>query len=620
MLVAVSWFSPRAGGPPLLRPGPDKWAVVDVETSGLSARGDRVLSVAAITLDANGRPEKQFSTLLNPGCDPGPTHVHGLTRAMLAGKPQFADVREQLWSMLEGRILVAHNASFDHSFLQAEASRAGLALPTTRRLCTLALSRRLGLDLPNYQLGTLTSYWNVKRGRAHDAYDDARALADVFAYSVDLADRLGMALPVVDEASRPAVAVYPATWVKQPSQWHNPGRLEPGEPLVQGMKIVVTGATREPRETIYARLEAAGLEVMSSVSRMTSVVVCNDLGAATGKLARAVLEGTPVVDEPTLARLVVDVRPGTPKAARLSTVPAPALSPEADVAPGAERATAPPAAGSTPQAAAPHAARPAPGPFARRRVLVLGGGHDEAASIRETVVARGGSAAVNLSVTVTDIVVLPGGEADPRIARAQAAGVKIRHSLAEVLVGIDAPAATARQSWVEPVVLPRGGVVDLPDSHVWVVNASWSGDVVDAELDVVALILDEAGRVATDEDFVFYNAPASEDDAVVLSVDGGCQQSIRIDLDRLPEHARRVIVAAALEGKTTFGDLGAIAIGIDSVDATVATSTLDAGTTEQTMLLAEIYLRGEQWRVRAVGQGHDYGLAALATSYGVDVG
>lgn len=163
MLLGVGWFggSALSSGPPPLPSGLHRFVVVDVETSGLYPASCRVLSVAALALDELGRPEGRVVSLIDAGCDPGPVHVHGLTRQRLAGAPRYADVLPQLHDILDGRVMVAHNASFDYGFLAAEASRAGTTLPTRRRLCTLALSRRLGVPVPNHKLGTLAAHWNV---------------------------------------------------------------------------------------------------------------------------------------------------------------------------------------------------------------------------------------------------------------------------------------------------------------------------------------------------------------------------------------------------------------------------------------------------------------------------
>lgn len=120
-----------------------EWALVDVETSGLRAVRDRVLSLAVVTVGRDGRPNGEFSTLLDPGCDPGPVHVHGLTAARLKGSPRFENVTGRVAEMLEGRVLVAHNAPFDYGFLFQEFMRANIRFPVEQRLCTLALNRRL---------------------------------------------------------------------------------------------------------------------------------------------------------------------------------------------------------------------------------------------------------------------------------------------------------------------------------------------------------------------------------------------------------------------------------------------------------------------------------------------
>lgn len=594
--------------PPALPGGPHQWVVVDVETSGLSARGDRVLSVAAVTLDERGRPEREFATLLDPGCDPGPVHIHGLTRDRLRGAPQFADVRPTLWSMLEGRVVVAHNASFDHGFLSAEAARAGTKLPTSARLCTLALSRRLGLPVANHQLGTLASYWRVPQRHAHDALDDTRVLVDVFAHSAAFADRLSLPLPVVSDA-RPQPRPYPGSWSKSPCAWRYPGPWQPGAPLVQGMKVVVTGETRLSRERLLQECEHAGLDVMASVSRLTNVVVCNDVDVLTTKLEKARALGVHLVDEPTLLALLDDVRAGVPRDA--------ASSRSAPV-----RRTA----------AVTTADRTVRGGLSGRRVLVVGGTHDAASAARTVVTALGGAAAVNLSASVTDVVVLEGGASDHRVMRARAAGVRVVEAVADL--GTPPPPSSASIDLAQDgstsqaggpadvTVLARGAVLDLPvDEPEWTVNASWRADARSAglEVDVVALLLDQQDRVAQDEDVVFYNAPSSDGNAVMLAVDGDAEQSIRLNLPLIPDHCHRVIVAAALTGGGQFGDLGPVGLSVDTPGRTVATATLDAGTSERTMLLAEVYRRGGAWRLRAVGQGYDHGLAGLLTSYGADV-
>lgn len=90
---------------------------------------------------------------------------------------------------------------------------------------------------------------------------------------------------------------------------------------------------------------------------------------------------------------------------------------------------------------------------------------------------------------------------------------------------------------------------------------------------------------------------------------------------RAPPAVRRIAIAAAIDGTATFGDVGAVQISLTPGSDAQATAqaALDGATSERTLLLAEIYRRGAQWRFRAVGQGYDHGLEALVRGYGIEV-
>ncbi|MCQ0022769.1 TerD family protein [Streptomyces somaliensis DSM 40738] len=585
------------------------WVLVDVETSGLIARRDRILSVALVTIGPDGTQTGEYSTLLNPGCDPGPVHVHGLTTERLRGAPTFAQVAGRIGSLLQDRILVAHNAQFDYDFLAHEFARARLHLPVTQRLCTLALNRRVEPPTADLSLASLAAHYGVPQNRAHDAVDDTRVLAGVFRASLSEAARLDLPLPLVSCPPRqdPQFAPKPP---KTPCAYRNPGRLRPGGPLVQGMKIAVTGETATSRAELVARSVAAGLNVMTSVSRHTSALVTNDAVSGSAKARRAIAEGVPIVDERDFLMLLQDVRRGTPHEKPTPEEPPATTAPA--VPPATAAAVHVPAGGrSEPVQAAK--------PFGRRRVLVLGGTHDEAASARARVVELGGAAAINLSASVTDVVLLPGGERDRRMARVTALGLPVR-SPAWLGAPVPEPVDAPPRNGAPADILPRGGVIDLPAVDRWYVGASWARRA-DCGIDVVAFVLDEEEQVSCDGDFVFYGAPESPDGAVRLLCDGPTEQTVAVDLGTLPPAAHRIAVAAAIDGGLSFGDVGAVQVTLASgADATsAAQAALDAATSERTLLLAEIYRRGPMWRFRAVGQGYDHGLEDLARGYGVDV-
>ncbi|MFF0065933.1 TerD family protein [Streptomyces sp. NPDC005279] len=623
------------------------WALIDVETSGLIARRDRVLSVAVMTVSPDGEQTGEFSTLLNPGCDPGPVHVHGLTAERLQGAPTFDQVAGRIGAMLQDRVLVAHNAQFDYDFLAHEFARARLWLPVSQRLCTLALNRQMDPPTDDMKLGTLAAHYGVPQLNAHDALDDTQVLAGILRASLREAARLDLPLPLVTCPPRQESQFTPQP-PKTPCSYRNPGRLAPSGPLAQGMKIAITGKTATSRAELVGRAVAAGLNMMTTVSRHTSALVTNEPASESAKARRAAAEGVPIIDEHTFLRLLSDVRTGTSHEA--TAVPV-AIAPVRE--PGTTDVSAPEPAATTASAASVPAVPEAPAlltpssvsvpaprrpqsagtvspdgapdkPLAGRRVLVLGGAHTDAAAARTRVVALGGSAAVNLSASVTEVVLLAGGENDRRIRRITALELPMHseHWLT-VPTAANADGPTARPQ--APDVLPRGGVIDLPMPHgtpapEWYVTGSWSPQA-DCEVDVVAFILDDDEQVTCDDDFIFYGAPESPAGTVRLLTGGPAEQTIAVDLASMPPATRKIVVAASIDGATTFGNVGAIQIAAapGSSAAPLARATLDAATTECTMLLAEFYRRGPVWRLRAVGQGYDHGLDALARGYGVDI-
>lgn len=298
----------------------DGWVVVDVETSGFRPGQARVLSLAALALDADGRIEKSVSHLVNPGTDPGPTHVHGLTAEMLAGQPQFADVVDEVAALLAGRTLVAHNVAFDYTFLAAEAEMAGAELPVDSVMCTLELTRRLDLGLANLRLQTLAAHWGVVQTRAHDALDDARVLAGVLEPALQRARERDVWLPVrpvtrrrwpngriTHEELRPLKALAS----RMPCAYLNPGRYVRGRPLVQGMRVALSAECRRTHEELVERILFAGLAYSDVVDANTSLVICNDDSPEQGKgyLAREL--GVPTVSDEHFMNAVTGVVHGT---------------------------------------------------------------------------------------------------------------------------------------------------------------------------------------------------------------------------------------------------------------------------------------------------------------------
>ncbi|MFF3890245.1 DEDDh family exonuclease [Streptomyces sp. NPDC001914] len=312
---------------------PQGYAVVDVETTGL-ARDDRIISAAVYRLDARGEVEDHWYTMVNPERDPGPVWIHGLTSDMLEGAPLFRDVAEEFADRLAGRVLVAHNAVFDWSMIAREYARADREAPVRQRLCTIALSKELGLPLPNHKLESLAAHFGVVQQRAHHALDDARVLAEAFRPSLAAAAEGGVRLPLLeclplkewsDSPAAPRIGRqsggygsggYPSgSWRpsrKRPAcPYPNPGRYTADKPLKQGMRVAFSGDTSVDRELLEDRAVEAGLHVATSLSRLTSLLVTNDPDSGTSKVAKARQFGTPVVDEAAFGQLLRDVEPAS---------------------------------------------------------------------------------------------------------------------------------------------------------------------------------------------------------------------------------------------------------------------------------------------------------------------
>ncbi len=139
-----------------------------------------------------------------------------------------------------------------------------------------------------------------------------------------------------------------------------------------------------------------------------------------------------------------------------------------------------------------------------------------------------------------------------------------------------------------------------------------------ADIDVAALLLGADGKVRSDGDFVFFNQPLG-DGVHHFARSTETPDAISIDTDVVPADVVRVVVTASLDGPGSFGDVGEISARVDGPGGPIASFTPDGLGPETALVLVEVYRRGEDWKVRAVGQGYADGLAGIATDFGVDV-
>jgi DNA polymerase-3 subunit epsilon len=287
------------------------WAVVDVETTGFRPGHARIVSIAALALGDDGNVEQSLYTLLNPGVDPGPTHVHGLTAEMLEGQPIFADVVGPLIDLLRGRTMVAHNVGFDYSFLTAEAEMVEAELPIDTAMCTVELARRLELGTDNLRLETLAAHWGITQMKPHDALDDAMVLAQILKPVLVRARERKVWLPVrplsrrqwpngqvTHEELRPLKMLAS----RLPCPYVNPGRFVAGRPLVQGMRVALSSEVTRTHEELIERIVHAGLSFTDAVDQETSLIVCNNAEPDHGKGYQANELGVPPLSDEEFIR------------------------------------------------------------------------------------------------------------------------------------------------------------------------------------------------------------------------------------------------------------------------------------------------------------------------------
>jgi DNA polymerase-3 subunit epsilon len=156
-------------------------AVIDFETTGLSpAMGDRATEVAIVMLE-HGQVVDRFQSLMNAGRYI-PSFIESLTgisNAMVAAAPAADKVMLEANRFVGNAPMVAHNASFDRRFWEAELGLAG-EKGTQPFACTMLVARRLYPQAPSHKLGVLIDYHRLpKAGRAHRAMADAEMAASL---------------------------------------------------------------------------------------------------------------------------------------------------------------------------------------------------------------------------------------------------------------------------------------------------------------------------------------------------------------------------------------------------------------------------------------------------------
>ena len=188
------------------------------------------------------------------------------------------------------------------------------------------------------------------------------------------------------------------------------------------------------------------------------------------------------------------------------------------------------------------------------------------------------------------------------------------------------------------ISLQKGGNVNLskeaPGMKKMLVGLGWDVRATDGDgfdLDASAFLLNEAGKVRGDADFIFYNQAKSTDGSVEHTGDNrtgagdGDDESIIVDLSRVPAEIHKIAVCVTIHDATArkqnFGMVNSAYVrcvnAADNVEVAKYDLSEDASV-ETAMIFGEIYRNGSDWKFKAIGQGFQGGLGPLAKSFGVN--
>ncbi len=162
-----------------------EFIVLDFETTGLSAKENRIIEIG-YALVKNDEIIEVHSQLVDPGVEitnPKITQITGIDNDMLIGMPRLEEEMKKLHGLVQGKLIIAHNAGFDMGFLNNTFYRMGL--PTVHSsLCTAKMFRAykeaLRINYKGASLAAMTEFFEVTNEAAHRAGADAEATAKCF--------------------------------------------------------------------------------------------------------------------------------------------------------------------------------------------------------------------------------------------------------------------------------------------------------------------------------------------------------------------------------------------------------------------------------------------------------
>lgn len=152
--------------------------VLDTETTGLDYTKEKIIEFAAVRLE-NGKIKDTFQTLINPEqhIRKSSMAIHGITQEMVADAPTEEEILPKIAEFIGDYPIVAHNAIFDHSFLNEAYKRVFKKKFENEKIDSQQMFKEICPDLESHGLVALTDKFNVTMENHHRAMDDTMGLA-----------------------------------------------------------------------------------------------------------------------------------------------------------------------------------------------------------------------------------------------------------------------------------------------------------------------------------------------------------------------------------------------------------------------------------------------------------
>lgn len=273
------------------------FTIVDLETTGLSAKSSRITEVACVVV-RSGAIIAENATLVNPGqfIPQAIQQMTGITNAMVAVAPKEDEIFPIVREWIDPHsIFTAHNAHFDHSFLQESFGRHAIPLLADKTLCTVRLARRLMPYHKGFSLAKVTASLGIRIKDRHRALGDARATAQLLLHLLAVArDECG--IESIDELlklqNRPIGRLHPvAPRLQSLSESVRSFPSAPGiyKMIGRGEALLYVGKAKNLRERVGSYFRA-GADHLPKIRELVTKVKRVEYEPTGSELAAILLE------------------------------------------------------------------------------------------------------------------------------------------------------------------------------------------------------------------------------------------------------------------------------------------------------------------------------------------